>query len=111
MAYDDGWQIHCVKCGEWIMDFEAVARWNKQRTEIERLRALVAEYDYRRGLNLTDLATLQSELRAATQENERLRSWAAVLGCGCGVRGSSCRWPTPCAAASMGGRHDFRLTP
>jgi DNA repair exonuclease SbcCD ATPase subunit len=44
------------------------------QNEIERLRALIAEYDYRRGLNLTDLATLQSELRSATQENEQLRA-------------------------------------
>jgi chromosome segregation ATPase len=44
------------------------------QNEIERLRALIAEYDYRRGLNLTDLATLQSELRSTTQENEQLRA-------------------------------------
>jgi environmental stress-induced protein Ves len=31
--------IVCKQCGELIMDFEAVARWNKQRAEIERLRA------------------------------------------------------------------------
>ena len=45
MAYDDGWQIHCVKCGEWIMDFEAVARWNKQRAEIERLQAVLRDVE------------------------------------------------------------------
>jgi DNA repair exonuclease SbcCD ATPase subunit len=54
---------------------EAVVDYEQQ---VHELRALVAEYDYCRNLNLTDLATLQTELRAATQENERLRSWAAA---------------------------------
>ena len=34
--------IQCVQCGEWIMTFEAVARWNQARAEIERLRAELA---------------------------------------------------------------------
>ena len=144
--------IVCKQCGEVIMDFETVARWNKQRAEIERLRAdvvmwevaaegnwpfewevatvqreeikrlraelaesqrltegyaeavvdyeqqvhelraLVAEYDSRRGLNLTNLATLQTELRAATQENERLQNLLAAGGLGWALK----RWDEEC---------------
>jgi hypothetical protein len=63
------------------MDFEAVARWNAQRAEIERLTHLVSEYESRRALNLTDLATLQAELRATTQENMRLQERCEWLAC------------------------------
>jgi chromosome segregation ATPase len=64
------------------MNFEAVARWNEQRAEIERLTHLVSEYESRRALNLTDLATLQAELRSAAQENRRLQErceWLARM--------------------------------
>jgi len=63
------------------MDFEAAARWNAQRAEIERLTHLVSEYESRRALNLTDLATLQAELRSATQENMRLQERCEWLAC------------------------------
>jgi hypothetical protein len=31
--------IVCKQCGEWIMDFEAVARWNKQRSDLKALKS------------------------------------------------------------------------
>ena len=77
--------IICENCRQWIMDFEAVARWNAQRAKIERLRSELAEsqrqaegyaeavVDYEQQVH-----ELQAELRTTTQENERLRLWAAA---------------------------------
>lgn len=34
--------VQCTRCGEWLVNSEAAARWNEQRAEVERLRSELA---------------------------------------------------------------------